>query len=162
MATRPTRWSRAQIGLHWAVALLILAAWATGEGMGEAFRARLATPDAFPGVTPHTLIGGAVLLLVLIRLVLRATHGAPDPVPGTSPRMAQAATWGHRLLYVLMLGVPALGAAAWYGGLTTPAEVHEAVGNLILLVAGAHALVALAHHYVLRDDTLRRMLPRRA
>jgi cytochrome b561 len=162
MATRPARWSRAQIALHWAVAVLILAAWLTGEGMGAAFRARLATPDAFPGFTTHTLIGGAVLLLVLARLVLRAVQGAPAPVPGTSPRMAQAATWGHRLLYALMLGVPALGAAAWYGGLEAPAEGHEALGNAILFVAGAHALVALAHHYVLRDDTLRRMLPQRA
>jgi cytochrome b561 len=160
MSAPLTRWSRAQIGLHWGVALLILAAWATGEGMGQAFRARLAAPDAFPGFTTHTLIGGTVLVLVVVRLLLRATQGAPDPVPGTSPRMAQAATWGHRLLYVLMLGVPALGAAAWYGGLEAPAEVHETVGNLILFVAGAHALVALAHHYVLRDDTLRRMLPR--
>lgn len=32
MTPRPTRWSRAQIGLHWAVALLILGAWLTGEG----------------------------------------------------------------------------------------------------------------------------------
>lgn len=102
-----------------------------------------------------------MLVLVLIRLPLRAVQGAPAPVPGTSPLMAQAATWGHRLLYVLMLGVPALGAAAWYGGLSAPAEVHEAVGNLILFIAGAHAVVALAHHYVLRDDTLRRMLPHR-
>jgi cytochrome b561 len=30
-----------------------------------------------------------------------------------------------------------------------------------LIVAGLHALAALAHHYFMRDGVLRRMLPRR-
>ncbi len=161
MTDRPARWSRAQIALHWAVALLILLAWLTGEAMGDAFEARMALRDAFPGFTPHTLMGAAVLALVLARLVLRAVGGVPGPVPGTSPVLAQAAAWGHRLLYALMLGVPALGAAAWYGGLDAPAQAHATLGNLIVLLAGAHAVAGLVHHYVLRDDTLRRMLPRR-
>ena len=32
------------------------------------------------------------------------------------------------------------------------------IADIILIVAGLHALAALAHHYVLRDNVLRRML----
>jgi cytochrome b561 len=37
-------------------------------------------------------------------------------------------------------------------------EAHEWLGNAIFFLVGIHALAALWHHYVLKDDTLRRML----
>ena len=37
----------------------------------------------------------------------------------------------------------------------------ELVANTILVVAGVHALAGLAHHYLWKDDTLRRMAWRR-
>ncbi|MHC8354408.1 cytochrome b [Pseudomonas sp. LB3P81] len=40
-----------------------------------------------------------------------------------------------------------------FGGL------HEQVAWAIVILAGLHALIALVHHYGLRDNTLRRMLP---
>jgi Prokaryotic cytochrome b561 len=36
---------------------------------------------------------------------------------------------------------------------------HALSANAVLIVAGVHAAAALFHHYVLRDETLRRMLP---
>ena len=38
--------------------------------------------------------------------------------------MARAATWVHRALYLMMIVTPALGAAAWYGGVEIAAEIH--------------------------------------
>ena len=38
---------------------------------------------------------------------------------------------------------------------------HELVANTILVLAGIRALAALAHHYVWKDEVLRRMLPMR-
>ncbi|MBU6206706.1 MAG: cytochrome B, partial [Alphaproteobacteria bacterium] len=38
---------------------------------------------------------------------------------------------------------------------------HALLANIILLLAGAHALMGLIHHYILRDNVLMRMLPRR-
>jgi cytochrome b561 len=38
-------------------------------------------------------------------------------------------------------------------------EVHETLANLLLIAAGLHAAAALAHHWLLRDRTLARMLP---
>jgi len=39
-------------------------------------------------------------------------------------------------------------------------EVHEVLAHTLMVVAGLHAAAALIHHWVLRDRTLRRMLPR--
>lgn len=150
-------YSRLQIALHWLIALLIAAAWFTHDGMGRALHQRIESgASGIEGNTLHVWLGGAVFTLVLIRLIVRATQGAPAPI-GT-PAMQQAAVWGHRLLYVLMLAVPALGATAWYGGIEDAGEVHELAGNALMIVALAHAAVALWHQYVRRDGTLMRML----
>ena len=38
-------------------------------------------------------------------------------------------------------------------------EFHETLGKVGYFLIGLHAVAALFHHYVLRDNTLRRMLP---
>jgi cytochrome b561 len=40
-------------------------------------------------------------------------------------------------------------------------EIHETIGNIGYFLVGAHALAALFHHFITRDDTLTRMLPER-
>ncbi|HEY8327046.1 MAG TPA: cytochrome b/b6 domain-containing protein, partial [Rhodanobacter sp.] len=39
--------------------------------------------------------------------------------------------------------------------------IHELGATLGYLLVGLHAAAALFHHYIQRDDTLRRMLPGR-
>ncbi len=39
-------------------------------------------------------------------------------------------------------------------------EVHETVGTVGYYLISIHALAGLFHHYVQRDNTLRRMLPK--
>lgn len=39
-------------------------------------------------------------------------------------------------------------------------ELHEVLGNVLLVLASLHVLAALKHHFVNHDDVLRRMLPR--
>jgi len=163
-----TRYPRALVILHWLVAVLIVAAWFTGEG-GPSVR----TNPPFL----HFIVGLSVLALVLPRLVLRLILGAPAP-EAASPLMGYAARFGHGVLYFLMIGLPLTG---WYAasrlgvtvsifGYALPsltasvqgapgliAELHEAGGTLILVLAGLHAAIAVWHHWVRRDDTLRRM-----
>ena len=56
-----------------------------------------------------------------------------------------------------MLAVPALGAISWFGGIDATAEPHALLANVLMVLAGAHALMALYHQYVLKDDLLGRM-----
>ena len=151
-------YTRLQITLHWLIAILIVAAWLTSDGMGDALEQRIEMGwTGMTGNQPHNYIGGIVFALILIRIVVRLRVGAPAHLPETSPMMAKAADWGHKLLYALMLIVPALGAASWYGANEALGDPHEMAANALLAVAFGHALVALYHHYVVKDQTLLRM-----
>ena len=71
-------------------------------------------------------------------------------------------------------GFPILAALLPFFGLQLPAliaenkdlasqikEIHEAVGTTGYFLIGLHAVAALYHHYIKRDNTLTRMLPER-
>ncbi|MGI3184508.1 cytochrome b [Nioella aestuarii] len=156
----PLGYSRLQIALHWLIAILILAAWATHEGMGRLLEARIESGILTPN--PHAILGLAVFVLVLIRVIVRHRQGAPGPVPGSSAMAEAAALWGHRLLYLLMILTPIGGAITWFGGIEALGEGHELLGNALMIVALGHAVVAILHQLVLKDGTMTRMLrPRR-
>ncbi|MCV6591342.1 MAG: cytochrome b/b6 domain-containing protein [Silicimonas sp.] len=152
-----TGFTLTQIALHWAVAFLIIAAFVTHDGMGRALEARIESgTTGMEGATLHTIFGGMAFALILIRVIVRLRQGAPTP--HGSPLVVAAATWGHRVLYLLMLMVPAMGAATWYGHIEPLGDPHEILGKALMIVALGHALVALAHHFLLKDGTLTKML----
>lgn len=152
-------YAAAQIALHWLVGALVVFNYFYSSGMGRALAARLGDGGVRPPpIEPlvHVWVGLTVLALVVLRLLLRRFRGAPE-APGTG--MARtAAIWGHRLLYTLLAVVPVLGTLAWFGGLRTLGDPHEVLANVLVIVAGGHALMALVHHYVWKDGTLARML----
>ena len=100
------------------------------------------------------------------------------PEPGRRSRYAAGLV--HGLLYAFMLGMPLVGWLVLSASgkpvpffffelpsLVAPDEsladqaenLHEAVGQAGYFLIALHAAAALFHHYVRRDDTLRRMLP---
>lgn len=167
------RYPKPLIALHWLTAATVLLAYITG---GDPTKAK-SVLDALAGQV-HVASGLLVFALVALRLRLRALLGAPAAEPG--PRWQQrAATAAHIGLYALMLIVPLAGWAALADktaaftllGIALPlpdanatwvkllGETHETLGNVFIWLAGLHAVAALAHHFVLRDATLLRMLP---
>ena len=172
------RYGSLAIALHWLMLLLFVAVYATIELRG-----------LFPkGSDPreamkawHFMLGLGVLVLVWLRLAIHATAGLVPPVQPEPPRwQALAAKLMHVALYVFMVAMPVLG---WlilsaeakpipFFGLALPAltgenkqlaktiqEIHETVGEVGYWLIGLHAAAALFHHYFLRDNTLRRILP---
>ena len=168
-ATR--RYSGLMIAIHWITALLVVAAWFTAEG-GRHVRA---DPPLL-----HFTLGFAVLLLLLPRLIARWTGGTPRAEDPQGGWMELAARTGHWTLYALLIAMPLTG---WYAAsrlgvtvsflgialpsLTAPvegypgliAELHQNGGNLLLILAGLHGLIALWHQFWLKDGTLSRMNP---
>lgn len=162
--------------MHWLTATLILVVFglALSREIAESKELRQAL------LTWHRNIGLTIFALVWLRAALRLRHRAPDHALHKLVRWM--ATLGHAALYVALLGLPALGYAlacsragqvAWFG-LPLPsllerdrdvAETFEAwhgtAGWLMLGLIGVHAFMALWHHYRLRDDVLRSMLPAR-
>jgi cytochrome b561 len=148
-------YSTLQILLHWAVALLIVLAYLSSDGVEEAME--VIEGGGTVGFLPHAALGMAVFALVLLRIVIRFTRGAPAApgVPGSW--QVKAAEWGHRVLYLLMLAVPLGGMSIWIGGMDN-GEIHGFFATVLMVVAGGHAVVALIHHYVLKDGLIRRMI----
>ena len=164
------RYSTLLIAVHWLTAVLVVAAYLLSEG-GR--RVRLDPPQW------HFFMGFAVLLLLLPRFIGRALGGAPPMAPGDA-RIALAAKAGHGLLYLLLIAVTVTGwiavsrmgvvvtkfgitvppiAAAVEGRIGLVGDVHQWLGNGILIVAGLHALAALWHQFFMKDNTLARMKP---
>jgi cytochrome b561 len=158
------------IALHWATAILVVTAYFLSKG-GPHVR--------FNPPTWHFITGFAVLMLVLLRILARR-HGTPPQELTGNALIDKGARWGHAILYALLIAVPITGwfAASRLGvslslfgipvpALTQPvegwpdpiADLHGWGGNAILILAGLHALMALWHQFIRRDNTLRRMSP---
>ncbi len=152
-------YSRLQIILHWVVGVLILYNLLMSDAMSELWRAKEtgSTMAMSVGALLHILVGALVLILVLWRLGVRLTRGVPE-VPESSALMELAGKVGHWGLYVLMIGLPATGLLAYFGGVTFLAEVHGGILKALMwvLIAG-HVLAALYHQFVLKDGLLNRM-----
>jgi cytochrome b561 len=163
--------------LHWATALLIIGAFVliqVVEGMPKG-------PERVNMMMLHKSVGVSVMALVILRLVWRHVSPPPALPSGMAAPVVAASKAGHVALYALMLAVPLSGAVmSWAGGrpivvfglFTLPdliapnpglkeaaEEAHEVIGNLIMILAGLHAVVAIVHQYVLKDGVLARMLP---
>jgi cytochrome b561 len=156
---QPKGYSAAQIALHWIVAGLIVLQFVLHEPIAEAWdKFRDGVETAFnPVVALHVFGGIAVLLFALWRLVLRQTRGVP-PAPAEEPApLRLAAHVGHLALYALMVLMPVSGAAAWFGGIDTAAEVHEAMKPALLVLVGVHVAAAIWHQVWLKDNLMARM-----
>lgn len=162
--------------LHWLIALLAFSQLA----MGKFFEVE---PDESGSLfTWHASFGLMVLALMLVRLVWRLTHAVPELPPTTPVWQQRVARSIHWAFYAVLISLPLSGwmltsaegeAVTFLGWVPVPAlpvpggeasedlieEVHELLGNVLLVLAGIHVLAGLKHHFIDRDDVLRRMLP---
>lgn len=170
------RYDRLAVSFHWIVFVLVALAYAAIELKGNFAKG---TPARALAMTVHEWVGVLVLALALPRLLWRLLRGAPAPEPGAR-WMQRAGAAMHWVLYLYILAQPLLGLLAMNAGghvLALPAlgievpalvapdpalkdsvkDLHETLGTAFYLVIGLHAMAALFHHYMLGDDTLRRM-----
>lgn len=103
------RYGAVSIGLHWAIAALILVQIGLGWWMNEGL------PDHSPAQASveavHISVGLTLLLLVLARIGVRLSHPAPAPPPGTPRWERVLARSTHIVFYLLMLALPLSGWA---------------------------------------------------
>jgi len=162
---------------HWLTAIVVLVAFIYGPGGSEE---RVYLPPSGTDRQIHETLGLCVFVLTILRLLWRSVAIRPDPAP--VPRwMGIAATSTQYGLYVLMLALPLTAiSGAWLEGhpltllfevqIYPPvssghtigsilAEVHGWLGDVIMWLAGLHAVAALYHHFVAKDGVLVSMLP---
>ena len=161
---------------HWAIVALIITQFVL------ALRAKGLSPVAKIGIlATHKSIGITILGLALLRLAWRGFNPVPPLPPGAPRWQDRAAHVSHFLLYALLFITPLLGwlmssarafSVSWFGLVTLPDfikpnkaafeslhEAHEFMAYSLAVIAIVHAAAALKHHFLDRNDVLRRMLP---
>lgn len=177
MSFRELRYAASRRALHWGIAILMVLAYVFilgRENFERGSEARLAMVQA------HFWIGISILALMLPRLLLFFSRPAPPVRPPLPAWQALPAKGVHLLLYVMLVAQPVLGLlTAWTDGkelllpftqIVVPPlvsanealahrfeDLHELIGNAFYWVVGLHVAATLYHHFIRRDDTLRRM-----
>lgn len=164
--------------MHWLAAVLVIGLFAVGFYMVD-----LGYYDEGYHKLPrlHVSFGLLLAFLMLLRVGWRVINrGKPKPLPTHSKRVRLLAAGMKYVLYLLIFTMIVTGylvttakgdPARMFDVLAIPAtlqlsadgvdiagEVHRISGWLIVILAALHAAAALMHHFVIRDQTLRRML----
>lgn len=171
------RFDALTIFLHWTSSALVLFQLASGWAMAE-FDARRLMPDL---LFFHASAGALVWAVSLMRLVWRQTLATFPPFPSNFWRITRwAAQANEYALYAMLLIQPMTGLAQeilrgrhfqlliWSvppllphsAALAQLAGAAHRYGALAFAgLIGAHAMAALGHHYIFRDDVLELMAP---
>ena len=139
--------------------------------------------DIFAAYQLHKSFGFLLFVLVLVRLAWKLVNPHPALPPGMPRHEIALARFTHVALYGLMLGIPVIG---WLTASASPYEIDTIIFGLFSLphplgpsadlerllgtihfymamamlgVLALHVAGALKHHFIARDDVLRRMLP---
>jgi len=162
---------------HWVIVILIITQFVLAN---QEHHLKLG-PAKIAILAQHKSVGITILLLAILRLVWRFFGAVPADPPRAPRWQALLAHSTHYLLYALLFAIPIAGwlmssarnfSVSWFGFVTLPDliapnkaaysflhETHEFLANALMYVAILHAVAALKHHFIDRDNVLRRMLP---
>jgi cytochrome b561 len=175
MATVAERYGRLSIILHWVTLALLIGVYACIE-LREMYPRGSDLREALK--MWHFMLGLTVFFLVWVRITARLIGGTPPTVPAVPKWQLLIANIVELALYGLMVLLPILGWVTLsaegkpipFFGVQLPAlvgeskqlaertqELHITLATIGYFLIGLHAAAALFHHYVQRDNTLRRM-----
>ena len=163
--------------LHWLVVLGFVVQFALAYYMQSLPNA----PFKIEMYNLHKSIGLTILAIAVVRLSWRWLNPVPT-LPAGRPRWEHLASRAsHIALYMLLFAQPVTGliqvlysrfpSVIWGWKLPRISQdaamsdafgaIHDYLQWAIIALVVIHAAAALRHHFVLRDDVLRRMLPGR-
>lgn len=166
------------ITIHWVMAVVLTGMFFVGNYMVD-----LDYYDTLYHTLPHwhKSVGILIAGVFVFRVAWNFSQNRPGPANAATSRLSHtAAVLAHLALYGLIatliisgylistakgadievfdwFGVPALlGDDAQRGEFA--GELHQIFGLVFIGLAAVHALAALYHHFILKDNTLKRML----
>ena len=169
------RYNPISVVFHWLMAAIIVATWSIAIVVSD----MPLSPARITGYSWHKWLGVTVFFLVLLRLVWRATHPAPQleiKMPAWQERAMQLT---HIALYLLMIVIPLVGwlmssakgyTVNYFGLFELPdllskdkalghqlKDLHEYLADVLVALVSLHVLAALKHQFIDRDGLLSRM-----
>lgn len=177
MLNTTERFGLVSIFIHWLMAIAILGLFGLGWYMVD-----LTYYDPLYKTLPfiHKSVGILLAMVFVFRSIWKWINPVPHPVEGSSRAEIIASKLAHSSMYLLIALILVSGyliSSADGSGIdvfnlfTVPATitsipeqednaglVHEYLAYTLIGLALVHALAALKHHFVNKDDSLRRML----
>ena len=169
-------WGSLSKGFHWLIVLLIINQWWIAERADE-----LKGLAKLEALAWHKSFGMTVFMLAVLRLAWRLMNPTPELATETKPWERLLAKISHVLLYALIFAMPLTGwmmssaknyPVSWFKlfqfpDLVAPAEqtfhqmhdLHHLLFGVLVSVALLHVAGALKHHFIDKNDVLKRMLP---
>ena len=162
---------------HWVSVVVVAAMFAVGTWMVE-----LTYYNPWYKTAPHyhKSVGIIFAIFIVMRLVWRFVEIKPRPLSSHSNFERVTAHWVHIVIYVLLFSLFLSGyfistiegeGIQVFNWFTVPSliqgegelsdiagEIHELLGWTLVGLVSLHALAALKHHLIDKDDTLRRMI----
>ncbi|HLB42907.1 MAG TPA: cytochrome b [Gammaproteobacteria bacterium] len=160
---------------HWLVFILLLCMITFGYFLDD-------VPEDYKGIAynTHKLTGLTILSLMLLRACWALMNPKPK-LPASDPLWQRlGARIVHLLLYVVVIAMP---LAGWVGSsaagrsphlgdfkldlpvaqskalVDTAFNIHGYLAITIIILGSLHILAAFYHHFIEKDNILRRMLP---
>ena len=164
--------------IHWLTAILVLVMFVLGGWIVYFDPGDGPLKDELYNL--HESIGIIIWVLVLLRIVVRLTTGAPKLPPQTPGVIRVLASLNHLALYLVLLVQPVIGLMdtnawgfplQWFGLFQVPSpigkqpdpvaqtftDIHWWGALALLLLVGSHIAGALYHGLVRRDGVVRHM-----
>jgi cytochrome b561 len=172
-----THWGPVSQFLHWLIVVLLIVQVTLGTladelPLGMKKLALLAR---------HKSVGITILGLAVLRLLWRWMNPTPELPDNLKPYERVLANITHAGLYILLFAMPLSGwmmssargfPVSWFGYVQLPDLVaknkpiydallatHETLAWVLYTIVFLHVVAALKHHFMLKDNVLRRMLP---
>lgn len=171
------RWGAVSQLLHWLIVALI----AIQATLGLSGRLLPLGVEKLAMLARHKSIGITILGLAALRLLWRWLNPTPTLPQDLTPRERLLARCTHAILYLLLFAMPLTGwimssargfPVSWFNLHQLPDLVpksqtlydamvttHAALAIALAITIAVHVAGALRQHFVLKNDTLRRMLP---
>jgi len=170
------RYGLIAILLHWLMAMLIF----TMLGLGLYMTSLVFSMEKLKLYGWHKELGILILMLAALRLLWRLTSIIPG-LPAAMPQWQKlAARAAHLAFYGFMFVMPLTGwlissaaglPVSFFGLFILPtlipadenlrllfSEMHQWLAYALIATIGAHVAAALQHHFINKDNILRRML----
>lgn len=166
------------IAFHWLMAITIFSLFGLGLYMVE-----LTYYDAWykGSLDLHKNIGMVLLVALMLRVFWRTMNISPKNADESASNVeVKAAHYAHLALYVLMAVLMISGylistadgrAIDVFGLMSVPAlpvsftnqediagNIHEILAWILIILSAGHALAALKHHFINKNNTLLRMI----
>ena len=168
------QYSKRMVITHWLTLALLVAAWFLGDSLASATDDNKAT---FTGYFLHISVGGAILLLTMMRIYFRRNDGTPLLLADTKGYQV-AAKAVHYTLYALLILLPVSGVVTLISGGAAQAllsgdakllptekdyedlfalAVHETLVTILIVLVVLHILGAIKHQFIMKDGLMSRM-----